>query len=149
MLASHPQGSVRDDRHKPLLEFLHLPLQNVGQEGQGVHQSDYPHAVLRFLLGKTLLGQTDADLLLQGRPASRRIHNTGNRQAVDLLAHSRQHEDQGVHDEAWGHARAQNRNAVFLGHFIQFAGLVGVSVMRVEQLLSGGDNIDPALHQGL
>ena len=105
--------------------------------------------MLRLLFGKTVLRQPDADFLLQRGAASRRIDHSCNRQAVDLLAHSREHQHQRVHDEARRHTRAQDGNTVFFGHFIEPAGFIGVAVVRIEQFFSRGDNIDTSLHQGV
>ena len=117
------------------------------QESKGIHQAHHPDTMLSLLFGKTLLGQPDADLLLQRGAAAGRIHDPRNRQAIDLLGHAREHQHQGVHDEARRHTRAQDGNAVFLGQFVQFAGLLGIAVVRIEQLFGGGHDVDAALHQ--
>jgi hypothetical protein len=62
----------------------------------------------------------------------------------DVLADRRQEERQGVHDEARVDSRPQNGDLSGLGERVDPLGQHGASLHGEQQLLGGGDDVEPA-----
>jgi hypothetical protein len=136
---------VGNDGVAGLDKACHLPSEAVSQKGQGFLQAGMTGLASAKETAEFSGSQAAADLSLERGAALGSIHHTLDMDSTDLAADTRDAKGQEVHDEARVYAGGDDTGTGLLTKAVQARGEFGLTQLRKEQLLTGGNDADAGL----